>query len=465
MKTRYKDLIKHSFKLPQKGFKTKGEQLFFEGIDLMEIVETYGTPLKFTYLPRISEQIQKSRNWFKKAFRDQSYNGSYKYCYCTKSSHFKFVLDEALKNNIQIEISSEFDIKLLRILFKEGKIDKSTLIVCNGFKPPSYCEAIASLINEGFNAIPILDNKDELPYYEKYVKGQCKIGIRVATEEEPLFEFYTSRMGMRFAEVEQYIEEKIKGNEKFELSMLHFFVDTGIQDKAYYWNELNKFVKLYCNLSQQYLSLNSINLGGGMPIMKSLGFKFDYQGMVSEIVKIIKASTNEFNIPDPDILTEFGAFTVGESGATIFKVIGQKQQNDSELWYMIDGSVINNLPDTLFLNDRFILLPLNKWKNEYTRINIGGITCDNSDYYNSETHINQVYLPRFDKDDNEPLYIGFFHTGAYQDALGGIGGIQHCLLPTPKHVLIDKDKNGKLVHWEHRAEQNAESMMEILGYK
>ncbi|MFQ3576641.1 MAG: arginine decarboxylase, partial [Cytophagales bacterium] len=92
----------------------------------------------------------------------------------------------------------------------------------------------------------------------------------------------------------------------------------------------------------------------------------------------------------------------------------------------------------------------------------GGITCDSMDYYNSEAHSFNVFMPKLKED--EKLYIGFFHTGAYQESLGGYGGIQHCLLPAPKHVLIDKDENGNIKHWLFREEQKPEDMLAILGY-
>ena len=41
-------------------------------------------------------------------------------------------------------------------------------------------------------------------------------------------------------------------------------------------------------------------------------------------------------------------------------------------------------------------------------------------------------------------YIGFFNTGAYQESLSGYGGIQHCLIPQPKHVEIELDENGEI---------------------
>ena len=40
------------------------------------------------------------------------------------------------------------------------------------------------------------------------------------------------------------------------------------------------------------------------------------------------------------------------------------------------------------------MLPINKWDEEYQRVVLGGITCDSHDYYDSEEHINEVFLPK-----------------------------------------------------------------------
>ena len=98
------------------------------------------------------------------------------------------------------------------------------------------------------------------------------------------------------------------------------------------------------------------------------------------------------------------------------------------------------------------------------RVHIGGISCDHSDYYNSEDLNQDVLLPAYDETDKTPLYLGFFHTGAYQDAISGYGGIKHCLIPAPKHVIIDKDKKGNIVDYMYRAEQSVGDMFNILGF-
>jgi arginine decarboxylase len=246
--------------------------------------------------------------------------------------------------------------------------------------------------------------------------------------------------------------------------LLHFFVDTGIKDSLYYWGELRKAVRMYANLRRESEDLEILNIGGGMPIRNSLGFEFDYKYMIKEIVKTILQACQKEQVPEPDIFTEFGKYTVGESGATLFSVLNQKQQNDAERWYMIDNSLMTTLPDVWGIGERFILLPINKWYNEYQRVNIGGLSCDNSDYYNAEVNQAQVYLPTFENGEPERLFLGFFHTGAYQDQISGYGGIKHCLIPSPKHILIYKDPQGNIVDRLYQPEQTSEEMLEILGY-
>jgi arginine decarboxylase len=464
MNNSYADLVNQTFNFPQEDFKLENSYLRYNGQDIKALIDKYGTPLKLTYLPKIGMQIDKAKKMFEVAFKKHKYEGKYNYCYCTKSSHFSFIVEEALKHNIHLETSYAYDIDIVNKLYSRRKINKETFIICNGYKQKPYTNRIARLLNTGFkNVIPVLDNKEELKAY-KNVKGSFKLGIRVAAEEEPNFPFYTSRLGMRAKDVLEFYVDQIEGFEhKFQLKMLHIFLNKGIKDDIYYWSELNKVINLYCQLKKICPELDSINIGGGFPIKHSLGFDYDYQFMINEIVRNIKVACVRSKVPMPNIFTEFGSYTVGESMAHIYSVIGEKMQNDREIWYMIDSSFITTLPDTWGIGEKFLMLPINKWKDEYQRVTLGGITCDSHDYYDSEEHINEVFLPKL-KADGEPLYVGFFHTGAYQDQISGYGGIKHCLIPSPKHIVIGHDKNGKLVDWVYAKEQSAQSMLKILGY-
>lgn len=464
MKNRYKDLVEQTFEFPQSEFElTQNDTLKFHDIDLMDLIREYGTPLKFSYLPKISTNINNAKAWFTKAMTEIDYKGSYNYCYCTKSSHFSHVLDEVLKNDVHIETSSAIDINIVQELKKKGTVTNNTFILCNGFKRDQYIENIAELINQGQkNCIPIIDNYQEISLLNEVVTGKYKIGIRIASEEEPKFEFYTSRLGIGYKNIIPFYENSIKTDDKVELKMLHFFINTGIKDNAYYWNELHKCLKVYTKLKKVCPTLDSLNIGGGFPIKNSLGFDYDYQYMVSEIMAQIKTVCDEAEVNVPNIFTEFGSYTVGESAGAIYEVLYQKQQNDREKWNMINSSFITTLPDTWAINKRFVMLPINNWDKEYERVLLGGLTCDSDDYYNSEQHSNAIYLPNFTG--NSPLYIGFFNTGAYQESIGGFGGIQHCLIPNPKHILIQKNLNNEIITKVFSEQQSPEDFLNKLGY-
>lgn len=466
MKNTYFDLVEQSYYFPQEGFDLRNDYLTFHGISLKYLIEKYGTPFRFIYLPKIGEQIKKARNLFNRAIRNNDYDGKYHFCYCTKCNHFHHVISEALKHKVNLETSSSFDIDLILNLYKNKQIDKNRIIVHNGYKTDEYIIKIVDLVKTGFkNSIVVLDSVNELSRLVKFAKGdKIKIGLRMAIDEEPQSAYYTSRLGIRHTEMLEFFNKNIKGNKNVELQMFHFFVDSGIKDTLYYWGEFQKALKLYIELQKQCNTLDSFNLGGGFPIRNHLGFEYSYEYMINEIVKSIKEATDAENVPNPDIYTEFGRYTVGESGAIIFKVLEQKQQNDTESWYIIDNSLMNTIPDAWSIHEKFILLPINKWHNEYTRINIGGISCDHSDYYNSEDLNQQVMLPKYADKDEEPLYLGFFHTGAYQDSISGYGGIKHCLIPSPKHVIIDRDDKGNFVDYVYRQEQSVGEMFKILGY-
>jgi arginine decarboxylase len=463
MKNKYIDLITQTFEFPQEEFRVEDGELIFHDIPLMEVIKQYGTPLKITYLPRVRTQIERAREYFHVAMARYAYQSDYNYCYCTKSSHFSFILEEVVACGAHIETSSAFDIPIIEQLAEEGKLPKDRYIVCNGFKRAQYIENIQQLIHNGFtNVIPVIDNKEEIDHLADGLETPCKIGIRIASEEEPKFDFYTSRLGVRYNDILDYYREKIEHNPLFTLKMLHFFINTGISDSAYYWNELSKSVEVYCQLKKICPTLDSLNIGGGFPIKTSLSFQYDYEYMAEEIVAQIKTACERHGVPEPDIFTEFGSFTVGESGAVLYSILDQKKQNDREVWSMIDSSFITTLPDTYSIKQRFVMLAVNNWNEEYERIFLGGLTCDSMDYYNAEIHTNAIFLPKFSHE--RPQYIGFFHTGAYQESVGGFGGIQHCLIPSPKHIIIDSDGNGDYTTKLFAKEQSYKSMLKILGY-
>ena len=61
MKNKYIDLVGQTFDFPQDEFRVEDGTLYVNDINMMDIIKEYGTPLKITYLPKISSQIQRAK--------------------------------------------------------------------------------------------------------------------------------------------------------------------------------------------------------------------------------------------------------------------------------------------------------------------------------------------------------------------------------------------------------------------
>ena len=462
--TSYKELIDHAYDLDIHWFEVKDNKLSFQNIDITKIVEKHWSPLKISYLPKISSQIRKAKENFEKALINHEYKWKYIYAYCTKSSHFSFVLDTVLKEWAQLEISSAYDIQIIRNLWKQWKVSQEHTIICNWYKSPAYVKDIIDLWKDGFhNIIIVIDNPDELTIIDEQIEQwSIKIGMRIATEEEPKAEFYTSRLWISAKEAVDIYNNKIKVNEKFNFVMVHFFMNSKIKDTPYYRSELSRLVEVYADLKQICDSVEYLDIGWWFPIMYSLDMEYDYEYMADQIIRTIQHICDANDVPSPTIVTEFWSYTVWESWAIIYKVIWIKKQNEKELRYFINNSFITTLPDTRGIGQRFIVLPINQREKWYTNINLWGITCDSDDSYNQDGKWDQLILPKIEE--WEEMYVGFFHTWAYQESIWWYWGIQHCLIPAPKHIIIDKNENGEIISYEFAPEQHFEQMMWILWY-
>jgi arginine decarboxylase len=175
-------------------------------------------------------------------------------------------------------------------------------VICNGFKTDDYLAKISDMINNGFeNITPILDNYRELDKLTESIDTTFDIGIRIASEEEPKFEFYTSRLGIGYKDIIPYYSQKIAEHPNARLKMLHFFINTGNQRYSVLLERIVQMSSCICTFEENCSEVNSLNIGGGFPIKTSLKFDYDYQYMVEEIVSQIKKFCEEEGVEEPNI--------------------------------------------------------------------------------------------------------------------------------------------------------------------
>ena len=117
----YHDLISQTFDFPTADFTVQDNELRFHDIPLMDIVEKHGTPLRLTYLPKISSQIQRAKKWFADAIEQTNYQGTYSYCLLHQVVALQLRAGGGPEKRYSPRNLVGFDISIIRKLHRAGQ--------------------------------------------------------------------------------------------------------------------------------------------------------------------------------------------------------------------------------------------------------------------------------------------------------------------------------------------------------
>lgn len=449
-------------------------RLFMEDLDLTSLFTGEGTgdlpdrtlpsPLEIVYLPIITYRIQQMNRVFTEVIDEINYHGRFYYTYASKANAAEEVIRTTLASGAHHEMSSTVDVDIAKIMIRRHLLTPEKYIICNGFKPAgsSYADNILQLRAVHDKVVPVVEDLNELP---PLIESDLTfdVGLRLKTYghhttiEEA--EAANSRFGLDLENMWK-AADYIKAAPQLSLTLFHAMVGSQILDEEAFVSWLKPGIQTYARLRQRHPSLHIFDFGGGMPVPMTLDFGFDYYKFVRLLLTTLQEICGEYDVPVPDVMGEFGRYTTSEHGAHLFKIITAKDNNSTQPWYIIDGSIMSSFPDSWALQEHFIVLPLNHLDKPFQQVQLGGITCDSDDVFPPKTSRSPLYLPI----ETENLYIGFFSIGAYQEMLGGVGGSKHCVVPEAYELIVERSDNGRY-QFEILAGQSDSNVLSNLGYQ
>lgn len=454
--------------------KSSSGRLFMDGLDLAQLFlgddldqgfgRTVPSPLEIVYLPLIRRQIRQMNESFAEVCAEVGYRGRFHYAYASKANAAEEVIRTTLGAGVHHEMSSTVDVDIARQMIARGLLTPDRMVICNGFKPSGshYSDNLIRFKREHDRLIPVIEDLAELPALVNSGLN-FEVGLRQKSygPHQDLTEMdnYNSRFGLDLAGIWAAAEE-IAAQPNLTLKLYHAMVGSQILDEAGFIAWLEPPMEIYAKLRQSYSSLQIFDFGGGMPVGMTLDFNFDYHHFIRLLLSKLKEICADYNVPEPDVMGEFGRYTTSDHGAHLFKIIGVKENKSKYPWYLIDGSIMSSFPDSWALGEHFIVLPLNHLDKPFRRVQLGGITCDSDDVYPPKPSKSPLYLPVETND----LYIGFFSIGAYQEMLGGVKGSKHCVLPEAYELIVDRDNAGQL-DFNLLTGQTTGDVLRNLGYQ
>lgn len=429
-----------------------GELVIREGnyqYNIKHLLEKYDTPLEIYFPFILKERLRGVIDLFNFYIKFFKYRGKFNYHYPMKVNQNKEIILAMVGEGANLEVASYNELSLVKKLWEQGSFHEEIKVICNGPKTPDYLALIEELRNNNLSIIPIIEDYHELDYFQKY-KGDVGIRVDLRTKVHSHWDKKINRYG--------FLEEELKKINKIRnLKILHYHIGSQIEYFDDIFSAVKKAMEVYVKLKKKNPTLDTLDIGGGLPIPYERKIHYSIDSLVKKIIRHLDSQAEQKKISPPDIVCEWGRYVVAPAQVTIFKIISAKDisKGNAKKWYVIDGSFMNDLLDTWAIHQKWHVVPVNYLTaNKLERCWLAGLSCDSDDKYVAHGHY--ILLPRLsDLKEGENLYVTFFDTGAYQNSLAS----HHCLLSWPARIetengeveLIRKrqtpDDVGKIYGW------------------
>lgn len=448
--------FKRFWKLGREEFNTQyfditpsGDLMLKEGnyqYNLMKLAKQYGTSLEIMFPFIVETRLRKLIDIFNAYIKLNDYKGKFYYHYPMKvNQHKQFVLS-VVSEGANLETSSANELWIVKKLWEQDQFNSKIRVLCNGPKTDKYISLIEELDKKGLIITPIIEHRDELQALKHY---RSEVGLRVNLNVK-----VKSHWDKKFNYFGLPEEEVLKMQKIPNLGILSYHVSSQIEKIDGLTDPVKRMFLLYAKLRQRNPKLDTIDIGGGGAVPYVKKPMYTAKAAVQRIVKTCKQMSLKYNVKEPNIICEWGRYVAAPAQVTLFKVLTEKgvETGSNRKWYVVDGSFINDLPDTWTIHQQWHITPANNMNSRNNqRTWLAGSSCDSDDKYTAQG--TYILLPKLTDDSDQ--YVAVFDTGAYQDSLGA----SHCLLANPTKIIAH---NGEIKIAAKR--QSAEELGRQFGW-
>jgi len=418
-------------------FNKEGDLIIKEGHNIYNahyLAEKFGTSLQILMPFVVEERLEDLLDLVSDLSKKIKYQGKFFYHYPMKVNQNKEVVMSLVGEGAHIETSSYNELWLIKKMLEQEAFNPNIRILCSGPKTDKYINLIDDLQHKGIKIFPLIEGPNELKFLQ-YSKYDVGIRLDMPVKASSRWNKPIDRFGFSAKEI---LDMKSFKN----LKILHYHIGSQIEKSSDVVVPIKYALDVFFKLKEKNPSLDTLDIGGGMPIPYTREKSYQIDKLMEKILKLIKTESEKRGLPHPNLACEWGRYVVAPAQVTIFKVIDTKivhsKKAPAKKWYVIDGSFMNDLLDSWAIDQKWAISPVNNKKdNDLTDVWLAGSTCDSDDIY---TGVNgTVTLPDFDANNGDgSMYLAFYDTGAYQDPLSA----RHCLLGAPMKIIVE---NGHIV--------------------
>ena len=419
-------------------FNKEGDLIIKEGHNIYNVkylAEKFGTSLEILMPFVIEERLEDFLDLTAALSKKVGYKGKFFYHYPMKVNQSKEVVMSIVGEGAHLETSSYNELWLVKKMLEQETFNPNIRILCSGPKTDKYINLIDDLQHKGVKIFPLIEGPNELKFLQ-HSKYDVGIRLDMPIKASSYWNKPIDRFGFSAKEILEMGSFK-------NLKILHYHIGSQIEKLSDVLGPIKYALDVFFKLKEKNPSLDTLDIGGGMPIpyLRKKGYPVDK--LMEKILKLIKIESEKRELPHPNLVCEWGRYIVAPARISVFKVIDtkiiQQKKCQAKKWYVIDGSFMNDLLDTWAIGQKWAISPVNnKRDDDLTEVWLAGSSCDSDDIYAGSD--GSVTLPDYDSNngDEEPMYLVVYDTGAYQTSLAA----KHCMLSAPTKIIVE---NGHIV--------------------
>ncbi len=314
-------------------------------IDLYELTQDlrargHDLPILIRFSDILADRIRNINECFQRSIKEYDYQGTYRGVYPVKVNQQRHIVNEVVEFGRPWQFGLEAGSKPELLIALASMKEAGGLIICNGYKDPSYIET--ALIAQQFDktVIVVLERLEELEFTLKASEKlgiKPMLGVRAKLTTKGMGRWGNSvgdraKFGLSVPEIIELVDRLAAANMLDCLRLLHFHIGSQISSIIPIKSALQEAANIYIELAKMGCAMGYFDVGGGLAIDYD-GSQTDFhasrnytlQEYASDVVVAIQDACQKAEVPTPTIVSESGRAVVAHQSVLVFDVVGVNQ--------------------------------------------------------------------------------------------------------------------------------------------
>ncbi len=302
-------------------------------------------PMLIRFQDLLRHRVESLNQAFTSAITENRYSGTYRGVFPIKVNQLREVVEEILDAgrpyNYGVEVGSKPEIFAGLAIHS----DPESLIICNGYKDPTYIRMALIGRRLGKKVILVAEKLSEvrtIVSIAKEMNVEPWIGMRVRLLAKGAGIWATSggehaKFGLSTSEILAAIEILREAGMESSFKLLHFHIGSQIPDILTIKRAVREAARYYAKLFKMGHQLTYLDVGGGLAIdydgSRSTfhsSMNYTVQEYANDIVYSIMDVCEEEKVPHPTIVSESGRAIVAHHSVLIIEAFGSIEKTPLE---------------------------------------------------------------------------------------------------------------------------------------